>query len=92
MFPTAVLNTITPVLMAMPINRHFEAACKEAAKEIQKKAKSTPAKKLLQLTDGISCKQAAKATQTATKVFTGLAENQLDKIKKGDEKDIKNRG
>ena len=92
MFPTAVLNAITPVLMAMPINKHLEAACKEAAKEIQKKAKSTPAKKVVQMAEGIACKQAGKATQTATKAFTGLGKKQLDKIKKDAEKDIQKKG
>lgn len=92
MFPPAVLNTITPLLMALPINKHLEGACKEAAKEIQKKAKSTPAKKLVSMAEGVLCKQAGKATQTMTKVFTGVGKKQLDKVKKDVEKDIEKKG
>lgn len=92
MFPTAVLTALSPVLMAMPVGKHIEKTCRETAKEIQKKAKSTPAKKLVAMAEGVACKQAGKMGETVTKAFTGLGKKQLDKVKKDVEKDIEKKG
>lgn len=93
MFPTSVLNAMAPVLLAMPLTKHIEDACKEASKEIQKKAKSLPAKKITEkLIEGIVCKQAGKLDQTVTKATTGVLKKQLDKTRKDVEKEIEKKG
>ena len=42
MFPTTVLTIMAPLLMSLPLSKHIEDACKEASKQIEKKAKSLP--------------------------------------------------
>ncbi|MAC82351.1 MAG: hypothetical protein CML66_30350 [Rhodobacteraceae bacterium] len=89
MFPTTVLTMMSPFLMAVPWTRHLEDACKEASKEIQKKAKSTTSQKLTeQVVEKIICGQAGKLDKTLTKAATGALKKNIDKTKKAVEKDI----
>ena len=93
MFPTSVLNAMAPVFLAMPLNKQLETACKEVSKEIQKKAKSLPAKKITEkLLDGIVCKQAGKLDQTVTKEATNFLKKQIAKNKKDLDKEIEKKG
>ena len=93
MFPSSVLAALSPVLMSLPLTKHIEEACKEASREIQKKAKSLPAKKITEkLIEGIVCKQAGKLDQTMTKVTTGVLKKQIDKTRKSVEKEIEKKG
>jgi len=93
MFPPSVLAAMTPILISMPLSKHLENACKEASKEIQKKAKSMTAKKFTEkVLDGVVCKQAGKLGQTVTKATTGQLKKHIDKTKKGVEKDIEKKG
>ena len=89
MFPNTVLNAMTPVLMAMPLTKHLEAACKEASKEIEKKAKSLPQKKLTEkVVEKILCAQAGKLDKNLTKLATGTLKKNLKAAEKQVEKDL----
>lgn len=89
MFPTTVLTAMSPLLMAMPWTKHLEAACKEASKKIEKKAKSTPQKKLTEkVIENIICGEAGKLDKTLTKAATGALKKEIKKAEKDVEKQI----
>ena len=93
MFPTSVLNAMTPILMAMPWAKHLEGACKEASKKIEKKAKSTVGKKLTaKVVEGLICAEAGKLDKTLTKAGTGVLKKQIDKTSKDVDKEIDKKG
>ena len=89
MYPNTVLTVMSPILMAMPWTKHLEAACKEASKKIEKKAKSLPEKKLTEkVIENIICAEAGKLDKTLTKAATGALKKNIDKTKKDVEKEI----
>ncbi|WP_171180126.1 hypothetical protein [Ruegeria sp. HKCCD8929] len=90
MLPSNVLTVMSPLLMAMPWTKHLEAACKEASKKIEKKAKSTPQKKFTEkVVENIICAEAGKLDKTLTKAATGAVKKGIEKEKKSVEKEIK---
>lgn len=90
MLPTNVLTVMSPVLMAMPWTKHIETACKEASKNIQKKAKSvTKAKFNEKIVEGIICAEAGKLDKTFAKALKGVVKKGIDKAEKDTEKELK---
>ncbi len=80
---------MSPLIMAMPWTKHLEAACKEASRQIEKKAKSLPQKKLTEkVVEKIICDQAGKLDKTLTKVTTGALKKGIKKIEQDVEKEI----
>lgn len=89
MFPNTVLTAMSPLLMAMPWTKHLEAACKEASRKIEKKAKSLPQKKLTEkVVEKILCEEAGKLDKTLTKATTGALKKGIKKAEKEVEKEI----
>ena len=89
MFPTSVLTAMSPLLMSMPWTKHLEAACKEASKKIEKKAKSLPKAKITEkLVENIICGEAGKLDKTLTKAATGALKKGMKKAEKDVEKQI----
>ena len=82
-----------PVLLALPWQKHLEAACKEAAADLKKRARSMPAKKITKaLVEDLLCKQAAKADKTLTKLGTDQLKGALKREEKKVEKEIEKAG
>lgn len=89
MIPSSVMAIMSPVLMAMPWTKHIEAACKEASKEIEKKAKSLPQKKMTEkVVENILCAQAGKLDKTLLKIGNGVLKKNLKSAQKDVEKDM----
>lgn len=89
MFPSTVLTAMSPLLFAVPWNKHLEDTCKEISKQLQKKAKSTLGEKLTEtVVEKIVCKEVGKLDKTLTKAATSALKKQLDKAKKDVEKDM----
>lgn len=90
MLPTNVLTVMTPMLMAMPWTKHIETACKEASKNIQKKAKSVTKEKFNEkIVEGIICTEAGKLDKTLAKALKGVVKKGIDKAEKDTEKELK---
>ena len=88
MLPLPVLNAV----MLMPWNKHLENVCKEAAKDLKKKAKSTLAEKLTEKAlEEVLCKQAGKANESLAKLVAGQTKGyikrEVDKVEKALEKE-----
>ena len=89
MFPTTVLTIMAPLLMSLPLSKHIEDACKEASKQIEKKAKSLPKAKLTEaVVEKIICAEAGKLDKTLTKVTTGALKKEIRKAEKDVQKEI----
>lgn len=90
MLPATVIPALLPTIIALPWTKRLEAACKEASKKIEKRAKSLPRAKFTEkIVEETICAEIGKLGKDLTKNLQTVVKKNVEKEKKKAEAVIK---